>query len=191
MNLAIVDLESTSLKSDQGFILVGGIQPVGERGIGKRLIGLHNTGFGPNRYQIDEKVVKALKAEMEQYDGWITWNGLMFDLPLLDDRLLIAGERPLEKRFARGLDMMWHAKKGKSTLTSARLDWVAKALRCPIKKTDLDLVMWKDAEAEAIRKFREGKRAYQYIVEHCDADLDVTEWVYNRLKNRIQGISKR
>ena len=148
-------------------------------------------GLGPTRYRIDAVLVRAIKTEMERFDGWITWNGLLFDLPFIDDRLLIAGYPPLEKRFARGLDMMWHARTGKSRLSSSRLDWVAKALKCPIKKTDLDLVTWKDAEAEAIQRFKRGRAAYATIVAHCDADLEVTEWVYQHLKPRIQMISKR
>lgn len=188
MKLAIVDIETTDLKADKGFILCGGVKPL--EGPGK-IIGLHTEGVGGNRYTIDRKVVLSLRREMERYDGWITWNGLLFDLPFIDDRLMIIGERPLEKRFARGLDMMYHAKMGKSTFTSARLDWVARALKCPIRKTDLDLVVWKEAEAEAIRRFNQGRVAYNYIVDHCGVDLSLTEWVYYRLMPRIQNISKR
>ncbi len=192
MKLAVVDIEATSLKADQGFILCAGIKPLGERG---KIIEFGDTGFGPNRYSIDKRLVVALRNEMNKYDGWITWNGLLFDIPYIDDRLTICGETSLEKRFARGLDIMWHVKMGKSTFQSARLDWASRVLKCPYTKTPLDINEWKEAEAEAIAealsKFAAGTSSYKYIVKHCLADLDVTEWMYERLKHRIQSVSKR
>lgn len=188
MNLAVVDIEATALKGDQGFLLCAGIKPLGKPG---RVLMLRDSGFGVGRLRIDSRLAILLRDEMEKFDGWITWNGLLYDLPFIDDRLMLSGADPLERRFARGLDMMWHAKMGKSTFQSARLDWVAKAFQCPFEKTALDLNTWKEAEAEAISRFKFGDKAYKYIVDHCLADLRVTEWVYERLKPRIQNISKR
>ncbi len=187
MKLAVVDLECTSLKSDQGFLLCGGIKPLGGK---PYVIDLQTVGLTRGRLKIDKKLAVAIRDEMAKYDGWITWNGLMFDLPFLDDRLLFCDEDKPEKRFARGLDMMWHARMGKSRMTSSRLDWVAKVLGCPFQKTDLDLNLWKEAEAEAIRGFKTSD-SFKYIVKHCTADLEVTEWVYEKLKSRIQSVSKR
>ncbi len=188
MRLAVVDFECTSLKSDQGFLLCGGFKPLGKPGY---VIDLATTGCAKDRLRIDKHLVVAIRNEMDKYDGWITWNGLLFDLPFLDDRLIFCEEKKREPRFARGLDVMWHAAMGKSRFTSRRLDWVAKVLGCPFKKTDLDLNRWKEAEAEAIRYFRKGKSSFKYIVDHCKADLEVTEWVYEKLKGRIQTISKK
>lgn len=188
MNFAVVDLECTSLKSDQGFLLCGGILPLGGK---PYVLDLRKVGLTRSRLQIDKKLAIALRDEMEKYDGWVTWNGLLFDLPFLDDRLLFCNEDKVEKRFARGLDAMWHARMGKSRMTSSRLDWVAKALGCPFQKTDLDLNLWKEAEAEAIGGFRKGHVSFDYIVTHCEVDLKVTQWVYEKLKSRVQTISKR
>lgn len=188
MNLAVVDLECTSLKSDQGFLLCGGIKPLGKP---EEVYGLRDVGLGDHRYTLDLRLVRRLISRMNEFDGFVTWNGLMFDLPWLDDRALICGLQPPERRFARGLDMMWMARQGKSTFTSSRLDWVAKALKCPIEKTALNMNTWKDAEAEAIQRFKNGHASYQYIVDHCAADLSVTEFVYEKLKGRIMSVSKR
>jgi len=188
MNLVILDLECTSLKSDQGFLLCAGFKPLGKK---PYILDLRTTGVTRNRLQIDKKLAIAVRDEMEKYDGWIGWNTLLFDLPFIDDRLLFCGETKPEKRFARGLDVMWQARQGKSRMTSSRLDWVAKMLKCPYKKTDLDLNLWKEAEAEAIGGFKKGHASFNYIVTHCEMDLKVTEFVYERLKSRIQTISKR
>ena len=188
MNLVVWDLESTSLKSDQGFILSAGFMPLGGK---PYVLGLKEIGVTRNRLKIDKKLVAAVRIEMEKYDGVIGWNTLMFDLPLIDDRLLLCDEPERKRLFARGLDMMWHARMGKSRLTSSRLDWVAKVLGCPFKKTALDINLWKEAEAEAINGFRKGSSSYKYIIDHCEMDLKVTGWVYEKLKSRIQSISKK
>lgn len=186
MNFAIVDLECTSLKSDQGFLLCGGIKPLGGK---PRVIGLHDAGFENGRLRIDRKLALLLRKEIESFDGIITWNGIMFDIPFLNDRLTLSGEDPCEKRFH--LDIMYQARQGKSRLTSSRLDWVSKALGISDRKTDLDMSVWKEAEAEALAHFANGRKNYAYILEHNEKDLLVTESVYERLKNRIQNISKR
>lgn len=188
MRFAVVDLECSGLKGDQGFLLCGGIKELGRPG---RVIGFKEAGFENGRLKIDRKLAVRLRDEMEKFDGWITWNGLLFDLPFLDDRLMLCGEDPLERRFARGLDMMWHARQGKSTFQSSRLDWVAKAFGCPVRKTALDLNTWKEAEAEALAHFANGRKNYSYITEHCLRDLEVTEWAFNKLKPRVVTISKR
>lgn len=185
MKFAVVDLECTALKSDLGFLLCGGVKPLE----GKATVhGLHNAGFGSGRLHIDHKLALAIKGELEKYDGWITWNGKLFDLPFLNDRLMLCGEAPVEKRFH--IDVMYFARMGQSAMTSSRLDWVAKAMGCPAHKTALDMNTWSEAATEAITQFRTGRKNYDYIVAHNRADLDVTEYVYNRLKNRIRNINK-
>ena len=186
----MVDIECTDLRSDSEFILCCGIKELGKPG---KIVGLANVERGPDRHRIDHWLVLKIRDEMEKFDGWITWNGLMFDLPFIDDRLLFCGHDQLQRRFARGLDMMWHARMGKSRMSSSRLDSVAKALKCPFRKTALEKHRWKDAEDDAIawRRGEKMGKSYKYIADHCLADLDVTEWVYGKLKQRIVTISKR
>lgn len=191
MRFAVVDIECTSLKSDAGFLLCAGIKPLGEKA---KVIGLHQWLPKAKRFDplsIDAGLAVAVRDEMEKYDGWITWNGLLFDLPFLNDRLMLNGQDPLERRFAGGIDMMWHARMGKSALSSSRLDNVAKALGLPVKKTVLDISTWKRAEAEARALFKLGRDNYDYILEHNLKDLQVTELVYEHLKPRVVTISKR
>lgn len=186
MKFAVIDIEATALKSDQGFLLCCGIKPLGEK---PRILGLHEFKRQRNRLEIDSALVVAVRDELEKYDGFITWNGIMYDIPFLNDRLMLNGHDPIEKRFQ--LDMMWHARQGKSALTSSRLDWVAKAFRVKASKTSLELNTWKMAEAEAISGFIGGRKAYDYILAHNLADLEVTEQVYEKLKPRVQSITKR
>ena len=199
---AIVDFECSSLHSDDDFLICAGIKELGKPG---QVIGLHNTGFGPTSRGVDSKLTEVVRDEMEKYDGWITWNGLMFDLPFIDDRLLYNDQRPREKRFARGLDMMYHASWGKSRMTSRRLDWVAKTLHCPYLKTSPPTItakeQWREACKEITRAQDRGTKIdgrphrigpmYADTITHCMADIDVTEFCYEKLKHRIQTIAKK
>lgn len=185
MRICTFDIESTGLNSDSGFMLCAGFKELGKKGY---VIRLDEAGAAKDRLRIDHKLLLAVRDELETYDGWITWNGKMFDLPFLDDRLLLTGQEMVEKRFH--LDIMYFARQGQSRLTSSRLDWVAKAFRVPTSKTALDLNTWKLAEAEALDRFRSGRRNFRYIVDHCLKDLEVTEQVYEILRPRIRNIHK-
>ena len=186
MRFAIFDAECTSLKSDQGFLLCVGVLPLDGK---PEIIGLHNAGFENGRLHIDKKLALAVREKLEGFDGLVGWNSALFDIPFINDRLTLSGLDPLEKRFH--VDIMYAARMGKSALTSSRLDWVSKVLGVAHRKTDLDLNTWKEAEAEALAHFANGRKNYNYIVEHCEKDLLVTREVYERLKNRVQTICKR
>lgn len=186
MRFAVVDIETTDLKGDKGFMLCCGIKPLGGK---PRVIGLREYSRPVRRLNIDGGLVLAVRDALEGYDGFITWNGIMFDIPFLNDRLMLNGHDPLERRFH--IDVMYYARQGKSTFTSSRLDWVSKSLGVKSRKTPLEMNTWKMAEAEAITGFRGGQANYDQIVAHNVADLEVTEQVYERLKPRISQIVKR
>lgn len=186
MRFAVVDIETTDLKGDKGFMLCCGIKPLGGK---KRVIGLHEHIRPTRRLNIDAGLVMAVRDALESFDGYITWNGIMFDIPFINDRLMLNGSRPLERRFH--IDAMYYARQGKSTFTSSRLDWVSKSLDVKSRKTGLDMNTWKMAEAEAIVGFKAGHKNYDQIITHNLADLDVTEQVYEKLKPRISAIQKR
>ena len=182
MKIATWDLESTSLRSDQGFLLCCGIKELGKKG---RIVGLRDNVIPKDRMQIDRNLVHTLKHELEEFDVWITWNGKMFDVPMLNGRLRINGLQPLQPRFH--IDAMWMAPK--LGLTSRKLDWVARALGAPVEKTPLDLRTWKYAETEAIKGLKDHA-CYDDIVHHCKMDLEVTEFVYEQLKPMIRTIQR-
>lgn len=185
MKCAVFDIETTSLRSDQGFMLCVGIKPLGEPG---RIIGLADMPLPRDPLIIDRNLAVAVAKELHKYDIWITQNGKMFDVPYLNDRLII-GRRPiLDKHWH--IDIMYYSRAGMSRLSSSKLDWVSRVLNVGARKTPLDLKVWKLAEREAIGKFRDGRRNYDKVVHHCLRDLDVTEAVFERVKPKIRSISR-
>lgn len=183
VRFAIVDFECTSLKSDQGILLCAGIKELGRP---SKVIGLHEFKRSLDKLKPDKYLAAAIRDQLESFDVWVTWNGKMFDVPFLQDRLMLCDERKLERR--KHIDVMYYARAGQSRLSSSKLDWVARQLELPVQKTSLDLKVWKRAEIEALERFKHGRDNYDYIIEHCKKDLKVTEKVYERLAPRIMNI---
>ena len=187
MRTVILDIESTSLRADTGFLLCVGLKEVGRP---PRILGLRDfpAQDRDDVLTIDSALVKAVKHEIETYDYVLGWNSILFDVPFLNDRLLFSGQLPIQRMFHT--DLMYLARLGKSTMTSSRLDWVARKLNLPVTKTALDINTWKRAEAEAMLGFTRADN-YRKIVEHNRRDLLVTERVYQAMKPRIMTIQKR
>jgi uncharacterized protein YprB with RNaseH-like and TPR domain len=173
------------LKADAGFLLCVGIKPYKERPI---ILSLADVKLNDDPLLIDENLAVLVKKELCRYDYILGWNQLLFDMPFLNDRLMFAGHEQLPKFFQT--DLMYLARMGKSTMTSSRLDWVARKLRVADEKTPLDINTWKTAEAEALQGFK-SKKCFDRIVTHNRQDLLVTEQVYDILKPRICTIQKR
>lgn len=191
MRTAVIDFECSELKANKGLLLSGGIKPYGQtwdKGPCK-VITYKETGFKQGRYARDAKLAVAIRDEIEKYDIIVTWNGIMFDVPFLNNRLLAAGERILKQMWH--IDVMYQARQGKSCLSSSRLDSVARWLNCPLQKTSLDLNLWMEAADEAASHFAHGSKNYDYITKHCDVDLRITEFVYDHFKPFIRQIQRR
>jgi uncharacterized protein YprB with RNaseH-like and TPR domain len=175
-NMAFWDLETSDLKPNFGRIMAGAIADnIGDVEVFRR-------EDYPGASVIDDgELVLAQRDALERYDIIVTWNGLMFDHMFLDARLIKAGHRPLRRDIMR-LDLMYQAR-GINGLGSARLDNVAKFLKCANQKTPLSMEVW----AKAIAGDAES---YDYIVDHNIADVLVTREVFHKLKHRISGVHR-
>lgn len=190
MRFAIVDIETPLGPSCENFIMLARVKPI-DGSEKSRLISLKTEGFGSGVRHLDSLVVAALRDEMNRYDGWITWNGLGFDLPYIDDRLMICSQSRLERRFARGLDAMWHAKMFKSMFQGASLENVALGFGYPGKpRVALNKTIFVRAKEEAIDRFKNGSACFDKIERHNAGCIRLTEFCYNKLKPRIQNLSR-
>lgn len=185
----MVDIETTLGNSHEGFIKLARVKPLGSGSA--KLISLKTHGTDKDDKRIDIAVVAAIRDEMNTYDGWVTWNGLGFDLPYIDDRLIIHGLARLERKFARGLDAMWHAKMFKSMFLGASLENVSIGLgyagqvRAPLNQST-----FVRSKMEAIERFENGSVHFDMVERHNAGCIRLTEFCFNKLKPRIQSISR-
>lgn len=178
-NMAFLDIEATDLKANFGRMLC--LSVADNLGNVVTLRGDDPEYVGRKRRD-DSRLAVAARDYLEQFDVWVGWNSKMYDIPFIDSRLLIAGERPLRKDVMH-IDPMWKAGRFSLALHSRRLDAVAKTFRLDSQKTPLDFETWQDAA--------EGEReAMDNVVEHCEADTLTLRAAFHVLKPLIKTIHR-
>src|SRR5574341_1463096 len=78
--LAFVDIETSNLNADFGTVVVVSIKPYGQSPV--------TFTAKPGR---DKALLKAVSAELAKYPVWITFYGKLFDMPVLQSRLVRHG----------------------------------------------------------------------------------------------------
>lgn len=177
-SVCFFDIEATSLKGNFGRLLcVSGAEDNGK----VTTFRADDPELEGTRLRDDSRVAVAARDYLEQFDIIVGWNSKGYDIPFLNTRLLMAGERPVRTRWQ--IDLMWKAKKFSLALHSARLDAVAKTFRTPHQKTSLDPDIWLDAALL-------DKDAMDYVVEHCEADVLVLREVFRHLKPLLKELRR-
>ena len=196
LNLAVYDIECAELYSHD-MVFMCGIKPLGGEPyiVGIKDVPRPSHGDLAN---LDSNLLVEVKRHLEIYDGLIGWNSIGFDLPMLNDRLVMQGQQriidPLQ------IDLMRHVKWPRSRTRRMSLDFVSRQFGCPYKKHyDEDGVIGHmrarneviiDAAAEHINRKRETPH-YADLALHCLLDLQITEWMFGTLKPSIRQISRR
>ena len=122
-------------------------------------------------FKTDNSLVKKLRNRLEEADYVVTYYGTGFDIPYLNTRLLLAGERPLKA--IRHIDLYYTARNSLK-LHSNRLATVCDTLFGATKKTQILPAVWEKA-------LRGDKAALKYVIEHCVADVEELERVFDAL----------
>lgn len=132
----------------------------------------------------DGKLAVAIRNYLEDADIIVSWNGIMFDVPMLNARLMHAGERGLlvgEKYASTHLDLMYYARPPVARPGSSKLERVQQFLKLDEEKTPLTPETWADASAGS-------KEAMNSIVEHCEQDVRVLKEVFLRLAPFVKKV---
>lgn len=176
---AYFDIETTNLKANFGRILCASVADMHGN---VKTFRIDEDPWKRPRRRDDVAVAVALRDYLEQFDFIVGWYSKMFDVPYLNTRLFIAGERPLRSDL-KHVDAIWKAKKGNLALHSARLDALAKTLRLDVQKSGLDPDIWNDAA--------DGEKyAMDYVVEHCELDVLVLRKVFYAMKQMFPIIHR-
>jgi hypothetical protein len=129
----------------------------------------------------DKELVRSIRDSLMQYDIWVTWNGKLFDVPVLNGRLIFHGLEPLGPKMH--IDLMYKATGGSVRIGRRSLQSVSEYFDVPNRKTPLSVRIWDRAMAG-------DEAAYSLIAEHCDADVLVTRDVFSVLKPQIGNVQR-
>lgn len=129
----------------------------------------------------DKALVDAYCRALEEYDILVSWNGKLFDTPVLGGRLTYHRLKPMIK--GKHIDLMYYATGGFMRIGRRSLQSVSEYFETNNNKTPLSVRIWDKAMAG-------DEEAYEKIVEHCDADVLVLRDVFARLKDQIVNIHR-
>lgn len=177
--IGFLDIETTGLGADFGHILGACIKAANSSVIRTFRIDDYK-GYKKDLCNDKQLTLDIVKA-MTEYDVLVHYNGDMFDLPFIDTRLAIHGEK--RSPLVHSIDMLPIVKR-KLRLHSNRLDAVAVALGLSNQKTKLQPMVWQRAS-------HGSKPDLDYIMTHCEADVLVLEEAFRRLKGYVDTIFRR
>lgn len=166
MNVVVFDIEATDLAASWGRMLCCSFAPLG----GETYTFRADRAKWKGKNAVDDsRLAVAIRDELEKYDIVVGWNSKLYDVPMINARLALAGEREVRigsKYASHHWDAMWTA--GGSTLRigGKRLETVSKYFGTNSSKTPLTGQTWQLAAAG-------DKKAMDEVVEHCEADVEV------------------
>lgn len=172
-----LDIETTSLKADFGFMLSWAIKERGKDHVDHALIERKHL-YGK---VLDSNLLKSLLKCLEGYDLIYTYNGSRFDVPFVRSRCLRHGIDfiPHGNKFHKDI---YYSAKHLLCIRSKRLATVSEFLGIE-GKTPLSGNIWMEA-------VRGDKESLGYVLEHNIADVLVTERVHNRLEDYESGMRR-
>jgi uncharacterized protein YprB with RNaseH-like and TPR domain len=124
----------------------------------------------------DSKLVEAYARRLEEFDVLYSWNGKLFDIPVINSRLLKNDLNPCEPQMH--VDLMYKATGSALAIGRKSLENVSKYFEVNNSKTPLDVRIWDRAD-------HGDKDAYELIIEHCEADVLVLRDVFGKLKKLV------
>lgn len=129
----------------------------------------------------DSALVSEYAKALAEYDVLVSWNGKLFDVPVLQGRLAFHGLPRLDLNMH--IDLMYYATGQFARIGRKSLQSVSEYFEVQNSKTPLRVRQWDRAMS--------GKEEdYEKIVEHCDADVLVLRDVFPVLKRFIRTIHR-
>ncbi len=137
--------------------------------------------FKGNDITDDSALVDAYARALGEYDVLVSWNGKLFDVPVLQGRLAFHDKKRLDLNMH--IDLMYYATGQFARIGRKSLQSVSEYFEVANKKTPLRVRQWDGAMS--------GKpEEYAKIVEHCDADVLVLRDVFPVLKRFVRTIHR-
>ena len=183
-----LDIETTGLWSDFGYVLVAVIQDITSGGKKEFEVfrldemesykNMKNLGDPQFWRRIDKELLVKIRDAINKYDMIVHFNGRWFDMKFLNTRLL---KNRLELLPTIKQVDIYQVARYKLRLRSRRLDALREFLEIDDEPTQHFWEYWQMAAA----RVPEG---YDYVVEHCKRDVRRLAKVAVRMKSFITYI---
>ena len=177
MKMACFDLETTNLRANFGRLIVACFAELNNDNV--VIMRADDKKYRCKNIGDDSKLALAVKEYLEECWMWVGYNSKMYDIPFLNTRLMLADEKPVDRRLHA--DLLYYCRRPHLNLNNARLDTVAKTFRLKEQKTVLDPDIWVNA-------MMLDKEALDYVAEHCVQDVLVLKEVFPILAPNIRNI---
>lgn len=185
--IGILDIETTGLWADFGYVLVAVIKNIDTNK--DEIFRLDTCGSYKNEKlrsspqfwrRVDRELLEQIRKAYEDYDIIVHFNGRNFDIKFLNTRMLKCGLPLLPEM--KQLDI-YQIAKHRIRLRSKRLDALKDFLEVDQKEEGHKWEYWQMAGAGV-------KEGFDYVVEHCQRDVARLAEVARRMKHYINYINK-
>lgn len=174
--IMLFDIEATALIAEMGRVLC---VSVGEIDLPTQKVGALRTFVKKNDDPADDKeVVREACDLLRQADGWVTYYGARYDVPMLQSRLLANKLKTMPINIPH-IDL-WKTSRWELKLRSNRLANVEEFLQLDERKTKIDWNSW-------IRAAAGWKKEMAYVVDHCKKDIRVLDQAYKKMLPLIRS----
>jgi DNA polymerase elongation subunit (family B) len=124
-----------------------------------------------------KRMIKAVHKMMNEADVIVTYNGLRFDIPTLNNEFIKYGLTPIRPN--KHIDLLRTAK-AQFRLASNKLSYVAEYLKLGKKVSHKGFALWTGCLAG-------NKADWEKMVEYNIGDVDLLEKVYTRLRPWVKN----
>jgi len=169
--IGILDIETTGLRADFGFMICVCIKTVRENNLSGPILTLRIDDPRNPDPKSDKWLIRELVKQMNTYDLLLGWFSSQFDFKFINSRILVHGLRPPIIQHRR--DLIYIARAKFKFRNNRLVTWS-------------ELVSGTNQKTKLTPKFHVGsvrgdRRAINYIVHHCKIDVMETEKVYKVL----------
>lgn len=178
MKIAFLDIESTSLTAESGFIVGFGLMFEDGTWIHEFLKGSVVEG--------EKEILMKLLEATANIDIIITWYGEGFDIPMVISRCLVHRIDPSALLLKEHIDLCAYAKRI-LRLGDYSLDSVAKFFNIP-KKVELK---GRDMPPIYMKAISGDKEALKLIEEHCYDDLNALRKIYEVMRKVVTTLREK
>jgi len=170
LKVGIIDIESTGLRADFGYMVCVCFKDVNEKDLNGKTHTLRIDDKRNSNQKSDKWLVKETIKKMNEYDLLLGWYSSQFDFKFINSRAIIHRLKPPVKQYRR--DLLYVARSNFKMRSNRLAVWSGIASGTN-QKTTL-------TPEHHVGSIRGEKRSIDYIVKHCKIDVAETEKVYKR-----------